>query len=838
MGGFKTFSLSSTSYSVIDLTHGVVSLSSVLSLTIAPTVPIYGSVTNPTTTPLLTLSLDSNLVSLASTATSGSPQILLKPTVSMSGSAIDGVGSISLSGTIFAFGVTSGGAFNSTGGLVTNSFAGNMWVGGAVSISGPVSLSGGLAFTGPSTYLVKDRSMLLQMSTISQAFGWRPLAATVTVSSITVSNPTSTTSTQIPGSVYIGWSDPRFQYFGTASFSQRGPTYPNAMYGASYGNISASYDNSAADIPFYVSGQHFEVFTNNGPSSVMNIYVDGQVLNFDGVTLTASGAGAGAGAILMTEFTFPTSGTHKIEITNAQIFGGVRVENDEAFFVQDKRPLTMMWIGDSFGEGTGSEAGAAGAMGYLVSRKFGWAMCNSSAGSTGYVSETGTYGSYFRPNYIDRVIDVASVQPDIIVDQGSVNDGGSVTTTIAGLLYDTQATLAPGARIIAVAPPQRPDWASAQLPSLLAEKAAAQARGIPFIDTTGWFNSTNQPVMFQFGASFSASSALASNGWLSTFTITNGGTGWYVPVSEPLATNSFASTIGVSLIGGATIPITGTCSTGSSTITISTASLSVGDVVNGGNLPTNSVVTAVGTGTISINNANGNTFSSGLTFSGAVTATISSFSVAYIGVINGGNGYTTAPTVTISGGGVAGAVATASLSGTSLSGFNLVSGGSGYSVAPTVTISGGGGSSAAATASISGGAVTGFNITNAGTGYTSTPNVSISSNVATATASVSGGQVTTVSIVYGGNNYQWRPNVSFSSALGGNPGTPGTGQYSGAVASAFVGGSATGAYETAPGVYSAAPSLYLNVDNTHPNQNGHDWYAEEFSQALINALLR
>ena len=40
----------------------------VLSLTLSPTVPIYGSVTNPTTTPLLTLSLDSNLVNLASTA--------------------------------------------------------------------------------------------------------------------------------------------------------------------------------------------------------------------------------------------------------------------------------------------------------------------------------------------------------------------------------------------------------------------------------------------------------------------------------------------------------------------------------------------------------------------------------------------------------------------------------------------------------------------------------------------------------------------------------------------------------------------------------------------------
>ena len=67
-------------------------------------------------------------------------------------------------------------------------------------------------------------------------------------------------------------------------------------------------------------------------------------------------------------------------------------------------------------------------------------------------------------------------------------------------------------------------------------------------------------------------------------------------------------------------------------------------------------------------------------------------------------------------------------------------GGSGYTSAPAVTISGGGGIGAAATASISDESVVVITITSAGTGFTSTPTVNIaappSGTTATATASI------------------------------------------------------------------------------------------------------
>ena len=68
-----------------------------------------------------------------------------------------------------------------------------------------------------------------------------------------------------------------------------------------------------------------------------------------------------------------------------------------------------------------------------------------------------------------------------------------------------------------------------------------------------------------------------------------------------------------------------------------------------------------------------------------------------IKVVSGGTGYTTAPTVAITGGGGTGATATATISAGKVSSITLTAGGTGYTTAPTITLSGGGGSGATAT---------------------------------------------------------------------------------------------------------------------------------------------
>ncbi|MXW02517.1 MAG: S8 family serine peptidase [Holophagales bacterium] len=106
-------------------------------------------------------------------------------------------------------------------------------------------------------------------------------------------------------------------------------------------------------------------------------------------------------------------------------------------------------------------------------------------------------------------------------------------------------------------------------------------------------------------------------------------------------------------------------------------------------------------------------------------------------VTNGGTGYTSAPTVTISGGGGSGAAAEA-LMGGGVTGVTVTNAGSGYTRGPLVSFTGGGGSGATATASVSA-HLAGLTLTDAGSGYTSAPTVAISGgggSGATATATL------------------------------------------------------------------------------------------------------
>ena len=80
--------------------------------------------------------------------------------------------------------------------------------------------------------------------------------------------------------------------------------------------------------------------------------------------------------------------------------------------------------------------------------------------------------------------------------------------------------------------------------------------------------------------------------------------------------------------------------------------------------------------------------------------------VVGVTVVSPGVNYTSAPTVTLTGGGGTGAAATASVANGRITGFTVTSPGSGYNSAPTVSLSGGGGSLASARAVIEGGTVT------------------------------------------------------------------------------------------------------------------------------------
>ena len=115
----------------------------------------------------------------------------------------------------------------------------------------------------------------------------------------------------------------------------------------------------------------------------------------------------------------------------------------------------------------------------------------------------------------------------------------------------------------------------------------------------------------------------------------------------------------------------------------------------------------------------------------------------------------------VGGGAVSGqqAFATAQITDGSVTGINIVNGGSGYTSVPTVSISGGGGSGAAGSA-ICRGPIDSINITNAGTQYTYEPTINlISGSGAVAYPSIINGKIESIIVTFGGSAYFGPPDV-------------------------------------------------------------------------------
>lgn len=151
-----------------------------------------------------------------------------------------------------------------------------------------------------------------------------------------------------------------------------------------------------------------------------------------------------------------------------------------------------------------------------------------------------------------------------------------------------------------------------------------------------------------------------------------------------------------------------------------------------------------------------------VTFTGAGTGAAATATVAQNGVVtgitltNGGSGYTSAPTVTITGGGGTGATATATVAG-AVTAITITNNGTGYTSAPLVNITGGGGTGATATATVAG-PVTSLTLGTPGAGYAA-PAVTFS-GTGSASANATGG-VDNLTLGTPGAGYT-NPGVTFS----------------------------------------------------------------------------
>lgn len=213
---------------------------------------------------------------------------------------------------------------------------------------------------------------------------------------------------------------------------------------------------------------------------------------------------------------------------------------------------------------------------------------------------------------------------------------------------------------------------------------------------TGGSNYTSVPTVTPFGGAGSGITATAtiSNGSVTGVNITSPGTGY-----------SPSDIVQFQFSGG-----------GSDTGAILTAVLA-------GNAVGSLIIIAAGSG--------GTPGTYALTFTGAGGATGTytvgaGGTVTAVNLTSGGAGYTANPTVGFGGGsGITGATVVATLVAGGIASVTVTAGGTGFTTAPILTVSGGGGTGATLTASISGGAISSVTVTAAGTGYTSVPAIII-----------------------------------------------------------------------------------------------------------------
>ena len=191
-------------------------------------------------------------------------------------------------------------------------------------------------------------------------------------------------------------------------------------------------------------------------------------------------------------------------------------------------------------------------------------------------------------------------------------------------------------------------------------------------------------------------------------------------------------------------------------------------------------------------------------FGATATVALVNGNVTQIYLTNRGTGYSTAPTVTISGGGGSGAQAGATVSGgnvTAITLWHTVSEviisdkGQGYTSTPIVTFTtpAAGGTTAQGTAVIQNGRLVGITITNPGSRYVGVPTITLSTAGSTR-------QAVAIPRIVCGTGYTSAPSIGFSGGGGSN-----------AAATAVVTGNLGAFTITAGGSgYTESPTVYLN----------------------------
>jgi lysophospholipase L1-like esterase len=240
-------------------------------------------------------------------------------------------------------------------------------------------------------------------------------------------------------------------------------------------------------VEFDFDGSDFELIARCSATAKWRLWVDGQPHAAAPVNYTITDNSA-----QFMKVSFGSRAYRKLvfEGEGNWYFGGIQtLPVDTVSPPSTKRGPRLALVGDSYA--VGSQGGNQRGLSYVpkMSRLLGCRdfTMTTAAGGTGLIAP-GTYAKYQ-----DRLADVTAYAPDIIIVQGTLNDGAQTAADVkaAAISYVNAARAAlPNALIVLVgtlyaATPGATYTAHAQ-----AIADAATDRGVPYINPIGWFTGT------------------------------------------------------------------------------------------------------------------------------------------------------------------------------------------------------------------------------------------------------------------------------------------------------------------------------------------------------------
>lgn len=297
-------------------------------------------------------------------------------------------------------------------------------------------------------------------------------------------------TTTLAGSTLAVPADPRFRTSGAETFSGlvAGKTFlmPAAPTGFPLGASDYVWR-----VEFDFDGSDFELIARCSATAKWRLWVDGQPHSASPVNYTITDNTA---KYLKVAFTSRAYRRIVFEGEGFWYFGGIQHRpTDTVMTPSTKRGPRLAVVGDSYA--VASQGGNNRALGYvgkmarlIGSRDF---TQSTAAGGTGLINR----GSYAK--YLDRLNDVTDIAPDIVLIQGTINDGSQAPAQVKdaaiGYINAVRAAL-PDALIVIVGTLYVATATATFSQHITALGEAAGDRGVPFINPSTWFTGTGTNV--------------------------------------------------------------------------------------------------------------------------------------------------------------------------------------------------------------------------------------------------------------------------------------------------------------------------------------------------------